>query len=182
MEHVKSKVTSSNSEIPLLVDKLLGGGYSPLLQHRTTNGGVKHPSHIPPTQSPDSAIHSCCSPAQSPITSRHNPPSSSGFSSPSTFTPSSLSRNNSDASQYGGSQHSSCYSQRLIIMYNMLYCVVRRRNVLQPWNKFKNIGKIRRLGEIVWTFSLGVVQIIRVCLPQILPSYSCAELYRDPVL
>ena len=32
---------------------------------------------------------------------------SSGFSSP--YTPS-LSRNNSDASQYGGSQHSSCYS------------------------------------------------------------------------
>lgn len=119
MEHVKSKVTSSNNEIPLLVDKLLGGGgYSPLLQHRT-NGMKQQPSsqqqqqqHIPPTQSPDSAIHSCCSPAQSPITSRHNPPSSSGFSSPSTFTPSSLSRNNSDASQYGGSQHSSCYSQR----------------------------------------------------------------------
>lgn len=111
MEHVKSKVTSSNNEIPLLVDKLLGGGYSPLLQHRT-NGVKQQPSHIPPTQSPDSAIHSCCSPAQSPITSRHNPPSSSGFSSPSTFTPSSLSRNNSDASQYGGSQHSSCYSQR----------------------------------------------------------------------
>ncbi|XP_025417508.1 nuclear hormone receptor FTZ-F1 beta isoform X2 [Sipha flava] len=109
MEHVKSKVASSNGEIPLLVDKLLGGGCSPLLQHRTN--GVKQPSHIPPTQSPDSAIHSCCSPAQSPITSRHNPPSSSGFSSPSTFTPSSLSRNNSDASQYGGSQHSSCYSQ-----------------------------------------------------------------------
>ncbi|XP_050532133.1 nuclear hormone receptor FTZ-F1 beta isoform X2 [Daktulosphaira vitifoliae] len=109
MEHVKSKVNSSSSEIPLLVDQLLGGEYSPLLQHKTNS--IKQPSHIPPTQSPDSAIHSCCSPVQSPITSRHNPPSSSGFSSPSTFTPSSLSRNNSDASQYGGSQHSSCYSQ-----------------------------------------------------------------------
>lgn len=80
---------------------LAGSCYSPVLQHRTGK------TQIPPIPSPDSAIHSCYSPTQSPVTSRHLP--SSGFSSP--FTPS-LSRNNSDASQYGGSQHSSCYSQR----------------------------------------------------------------------
>jgi len=54
-----------------------------------------------PTPSPDSAIHSACySPSQSPVQSRHV----SGFSSPfSLRTTPSLSRNNSDASQYGGS-------------------------------------------------------------------------------
>ncbi|XP_065200398.1 nuclear hormone receptor FTZ-F1 beta isoform X2 [Planococcus citri] len=99
-ENVKVSKATSQSEIPLLVDKLLGSSYSPILQHRSGK------TQIPPTPSPDSAIHSCYSPTQSPVTSRHLP--SSGFSSP--FTPS-LSRNNSDASQYGGSQHSSCYSQ-----------------------------------------------------------------------
>ena len=51
--------------------------------------------------SPDSAIHSAYySPSQSPVQSRHM----SGFSSPfSLRTTPSLSRNNSDASQYGGS-------------------------------------------------------------------------------
>ena len=55
----------------------------------------------PPTPSPDSAIHSAYySPSQSPVQSRHV----SGFSSPfSLRTTPSLSRNNSDASQYGGS-------------------------------------------------------------------------------
>ena len=55
----------------------------------------------PPTPSPDSAIHSAYySPSQSPVQSRHL----SGFSSPfSVRTTPSLSRNNSDASQYGGS-------------------------------------------------------------------------------
>ncbi|KAK7580515.1 hypothetical protein V9T40_001144 [Parthenolecanium corni] len=100
-DNIKVNKSTSHSEIPLLVDKLLAGScYSPVLQHRTGK------TQIPPIPSPDSAIHSCYSPTQSPVTSRHLP--SSGFSSP--FTPS-LSRNNSDASQYGGSQHSSCYSQ-----------------------------------------------------------------------
>lgn len=85
-----------SSELPLLVDRLLA---------------QRHPHLGKPSPSPDSAIHSAysySSPAQSPVTSRssHGLPSS-GFSSP--YTPS-LSRNNSDASQYGGSQHSSCYS------------------------------------------------------------------------
>jgi len=61
-----------------------------------------------PTPSPDSAIHSTIySPSQSPGQSRHGP--FSGFSSPyhsSHRTTPSLSRNNSDASQYGGSQYS----------------------------------------------------------------------------
>lgn len=104
VEHMNDSVKvckTTHTEIPLLDDKLLGSCYSsPILQHRTGK------SQIPPTPSPDSAVHSCYSPTQSPVTSRHLP--SSGFSSP--FTPS-LSRNNSDASQYGGSQHSSCYSQ-----------------------------------------------------------------------
>ncbi|KAL0276410.1 UNVERIFIED_CONTAM: hypothetical protein PYX00_003993 [Menopon gallinae] len=103
-------------ELPLLVDKLLGGystpSNSPILQHRHQHHSLtkqhSHLSTLPPNPSPDSAIHSAysySSPAASPAASRHLP--SSGFSSP--FTPS-LSRNNSDASQYGGSQHSSCYS------------------------------------------------------------------------
>ncbi|XP_066999623.2 nuclear hormone receptor FTZ-F1 beta [Anabrus simplex] len=114
------------SELPLLVDKLLGNGscfnttpsHSPVLQQRHYHHvSSKHSHHssqaVPPTPSPDSAIHSAysySSPAQSPVTSRHGSSHglpSSGFSSP--YTPS-LSRNNSDASQYGGSQHSSCYS------------------------------------------------------------------------
>jgi nuclear receptor subfamily 5 group A protein 3 len=114
------------SDLPLLVDKLLGNGacynttpsHSPVLQQRHTGHHLKHSHHsgnqaVPPTPSPDSAIHSAysySSPAQSPVTSRHGSSHglpSSGFSSP--YTPS-LSRNNSDASQYGGSQHSSCYS------------------------------------------------------------------------
>ncbi|XP_071447941.1 nuclear hormone receptor FTZ-F1 beta isoform X2 [Hetaerina americana] len=57
------------------------------------------------TPSPDSAIHSAYySPGQSPVAPRHGSSIGvvhSGFSSPF-----SLSRNNSDASQYGGSQHS----------------------------------------------------------------------------
>ncbi|PSN44390.1 hypothetical protein C0J52_05759 [Blattella germanica] len=86
------------SDLPLLVDKLLGNGgcynttpsHSPVLQQRHVSHHLKHSHHgggqaVPPTPSLPS----------------------SGFSSP--YTPS-LSRNNSDASQYGGSQHSSCYS------------------------------------------------------------------------
>merc|ERR1719320_1638910 len=74
---------------------------SPLTSH--------HVKHIPaPTPSPDSAIHSTIySPSQSPVQSRHG--HFSGFSSPyhsSYRTSPSLSRNNSDASQYGGSQYS----------------------------------------------------------------------------
>merc|ERR1719320_440640 len=74
---------------------------SPLTSH--------HVKHIPaPTPSPDSAIHSTIySPSQSPVQSRHG--HFSGFSSPyhsSHRTSPSLSRNNSDASQYGGSQYS----------------------------------------------------------------------------
>ncbi|KAK9511595.1 hypothetical protein O3M35_000222 [Rhynocoris fuscipes] len=97
-ENVRTNQFNAQSELPLLVDKLLSsssGGY---------NGVLKGPG---PTSSPDSAVYSCYSPAASPVTSRHILSSSSGISSP--FTPS-LSRNNSDASQYGGSQHSSCYS------------------------------------------------------------------------
>lgn len=83
-------------------------GYSPVLSQRQLGKG----SGPGPTPSPDSAVYSCYSPTASPVTSRHTlPSSSSGLSSP--FTPS-LSRNNSDASQYGGSQHSSCYSQRWV--------------------------------------------------------------------
>ncbi|KAK6636825.1 hypothetical protein RUM43_010488 [Polyplax serrata] len=106
---------STSRELPLLVDKLLGGyttpSQSPILQQRQHHSLTKQHSllgALPPNPSPDSAIHSAysySSPAASPAASRHLP--SSGFSSP--FTPS-LSRNNSDASQYGGSQHSSCYS------------------------------------------------------------------------
>ncbi|KAL1131815.1 hypothetical protein AAG570_011427 [Ranatra chinensis] len=96
MEQLRANNLSSHSDLPLLMDKLLSNGYS---------GVLKGPG---PTPSPDSAVYSCYSPAASPVASRHNIlSSSSGISSP--FTPS-LSRNNSDASQYGGSQHSSCYS------------------------------------------------------------------------
>ena len=68
-----------------------------------------HVKYVPaPTPSPDSAIHSTIySPSQSPVQSRHG--HFSGFSSPyhsSHRTSPSLSRNNSDASQYGGSQYS----------------------------------------------------------------------------
>lgn len=64
------------------------------------------------TPSPDSAIHSAYySPSQSPVQVRNNgqlAAAASGFSSPfSLRTTPSLSRNNSDASQYGGSQYSS---------------------------------------------------------------------------
>lgn len=108
MEHVRSGSLNSQTELPLLVDKLLSSGYSPVLQPRHV-GGSKGGGGGGPTPSPDSAVYSCYSPTASPVTSRHAiPSSSSGISSP--FTPS-LSRNNSDASQYGGSQHSSCYSQ-----------------------------------------------------------------------
>ncbi|BES93457.1 hormone receptor [Nesidiocoris tenuis] len=91
----QARTNQLNSQSELLVDKLL-----------SCNGGgvLKGPG---PTPSPDSAVYSCYSPTASPVTSRHILSSSSGISSP--FTPS-LSRNNSDASQYGGSQHSSCYS------------------------------------------------------------------------
>ncbi|XP_014242707.1 nuclear hormone receptor FTZ-F1 beta [Cimex lectularius] len=92
-ESAKTNQFNAQSELPLLVDKLLSSG-----------GVLKGPG---PTPSPDSAVYSCYSPTASPVTSRHILSSSSGISSP--FTPS-LSRNNSDASQYGGSQHSSCYS------------------------------------------------------------------------
>ncbi|XP_049804888.1 nuclear hormone receptor FTZ-F1 beta isoform X1 [Schistocerca nitens] len=85
--------TTGCSELPLLVDRLLA---------------QRHPHLGKPSPSPDSAIHSAysySSPAQSPVTSRSSHGiQSSGFSSP--YTPS-LSRNNSDASQYGDS---SCYS------------------------------------------------------------------------
>ena len=69
----------------------------------------RHVKYVPaPTPSPDSAIHSTIySPSQSPVQSRHG--HFSGFSSPyhsSHRTSPSLSRNNSDASQYGGSQYS----------------------------------------------------------------------------
>lgn len=87
---------------PLLLNKFLtSSNFSPIMQRMNSN---KRPG-FPPNPSPDSAIHSCYSPTQSPVTSRH------ALSSPSLFTPSSLSRNNSDASQYGGSQNSSNYSQ-----------------------------------------------------------------------
>ena len=70
---------------------------------------ARHVKYTPaPAPSPDSAIHSTIySPSQSPVQSRHGP--FSGFSSPyhsSHRTSPSLSRNNSDASQYGGSQYS----------------------------------------------------------------------------
>nr|XP_018911412.1 PREDICTED: nuclear hormone receptor FTZ-F1 beta isoform X1 [Bemisia tabaci]XP_018911413.1 PREDICTED: nuclear hormone receptor FTZ-F1 beta isoform X1 [Bemisia tabaci] len=88
LEQVRaSKLSNPQTELPLLVEKVLGNNYSRLCN-----------------PSPDSAIHSFYSPTQSPVTSRHGL-----SSSPCTFTPS-LSRNNSDASQYDGSQHSSCYS------------------------------------------------------------------------
>lgn len=87
---------------PLLLNKFItSSNFSPIMQRMNSN---KHPG-FPPNPSPDSAIHSCYSPTQSPVTSRH-----ALSSSPSLFTPS-LSRNNSDASQYGGSQNSSNYSQ-----------------------------------------------------------------------
>uniref|UniRef100_A0A0K8T693 Nuclear hormone receptor FTZ-F1 beta n=1 Tax=Lygus hesperus TaxID=30085 RepID=A0A0K8T693_LYGHE len=89
----QARTNQLNAQSELLVDKLLSSG-----------GVLKGPG---PTPSPDSAVYSCYSPTASPVTSRHILSSSSGISSP--FTPS-LSRNNSDASQYGGSQHSSCYS------------------------------------------------------------------------
>ena len=68
--------------------------------HLTTTTGH---SSVPP-MSPDSAIHSTIySPSASPVTSRHGFPLS-GFSSPypasSLKTSPSLSRNNSDVSQY----------------------------------------------------------------------------------
>ena len=71
-----------------------GNGLSASQHHFLSKNG-------PPTPSPDSAIHSAYySPSQSPVQSRHM----SGFSSPfSLRTTPSLSRNNSDASQYGGS-------------------------------------------------------------------------------
>ncbi|TRY64152.1 hypothetical protein TCAL_04002 [Tigriopus californicus] len=73
---------------------------SPLTARHLVKGGT--------TPSPDSAIHSAYySPTQSPVQSRHL----SGFSSPfSLRTTPSLSRNNSDASQYGGSHSSAATS------------------------------------------------------------------------
>nr|AID52856.1 hormone receptor 39 [Tigriopus japonicus] len=73
---------------------------SPLTARHFVKGGT--------TPSPDSAIHSAYySPTQSPVQSRHL----SGFSSPfSLRTTPSLSRNNSDASQYGGSHSSATTS------------------------------------------------------------------------
>lgn len=93
LEQSRTNHSNAQSELPVLVDKILSSG-----------GYLKGAG---PTPSPDSAVYSCYSPTASPVTSRHILSSSSGISSP--FTPS-LSRNNSDASQYGGSQHSSCYS------------------------------------------------------------------------
>lgn len=93
LDQSRTNHCNAQTELPLLVDKILSSG-----------GYLKGAG---PTPSPDSAVYSCYSPTASPVTSRHILSSSSGISSP--FTPS-LSRNNSDASQYGGSQHSSCYS------------------------------------------------------------------------
>ncbi|KAG8237229.1 hypothetical protein J437_LFUL013730 [Ladona fulva] len=81
----------------------LGGVVAPA----TPEGGRRLGTHGgggAATPSPDSAIHSAYySPGQSPVAPRHGSIGvvHSGFSSPF-----SLSRNNSDASQYGGSQHS----------------------------------------------------------------------------
>uniref|UniRef100_A0A1B6DMQ3 Nuclear hormone receptor FTZ-F1 beta n=1 Tax=Clastoptera arizonana TaxID=38151 RepID=A0A1B6DMQ3_9HEMI len=109
LEHVRGNNVNAQTELPLLVDKLLSSTYSPVLQSRHIGSNKNSGGGGGPTPSPDSAVYSCYSPTASPVTSRHAiPSSSSGISSP--FTPS-LSRNNSDASQYGGSQHSSCYSQ-----------------------------------------------------------------------
>lgn len=104
---VKLKLTSDQApDSPLLLNRYLStSNFSPIMQRMNSNKC----SGFPPNPSPDSAIHSCYSPTQSPVTSRHAL-SSSGLSSPSLFTPS-LSRNNSDASQYGGSQNSSNYSR-----------------------------------------------------------------------
>ena len=97
MEHVRaqhhtphagalSHNNNAASDLPLLVDKLLGNGscynttpsHSPVLQQRHVGHHLKHSHHssqaVPPTPSPDSAIHSAysySSPAQSPVTSRH---------------------------------------------------------------------------------------------------------------
>ncbi|KAE8573251.1 nuclear hormone receptor FTZ-F1 beta [Halyomorpha halys] len=93
LDQTRTNHINAQTELPLLVDKILTSG--------------NYLKGAGPTPSPDSAVYSCYSPTASPVTSRHILSSSSGISSP--FTPS-LSRNNSDASQYGGSQHSSCYS------------------------------------------------------------------------
>lgn len=79
--------STTASDLPLLVDKLLGNSgcynttpsHSPVLQQRHMGHHLKHSHHsgnqaVPPTPSPDSAIHSAysySSPAQSPVTSRH---------------------------------------------------------------------------------------------------------------
>ena len=84
---------------------------SPLTTRHPIRLPLAPPSGLPhpPTPSPDSAIHSAYySPTASPGQSRHR--SGSGLSSPYSHRASpSLSRNNSDASQYsqfGGSQYS----------------------------------------------------------------------------
>jgi hypothetical protein len=79
---------------------LFTGNSMSTLQHHTASQMHFLSKNGPPTPSPDSAIHSAYySPSQSPVQSRHL----SGFSSPfSLRTTPSLSRNNSDASQYGG--------------------------------------------------------------------------------
>ena len=102
--NIPNTTTVANMKMPTLQDTELANGCglsltptaSPQMGPRF-HGGLTTPS-------PDSAIHSasgCHSPSQSPIQSRQL----SGLSSPFSIrgTPSSLSRNNSDASQHGRS-------------------------------------------------------------------------------
>ena len=87
-------------EEEMMVDMMETGGQE---TPRVCGSPVSAPSRLLPAPSPDSAIHSTIySPSQSPVQSRHGP--YSGFSSPypssSHKTSPSLSRNNSDVSQY----------------------------------------------------------------------------------
>ena len=107
--HIPTPVANMKMPTTTLQDtatELTNGGFlsltptsaSPQMGQSRFHGGLTTPS-------PDSAIHSvasgCHSPSQSPIQSRQL----SGLSSPFSIrgTPSSLSRNNSDASQHGRS-------------------------------------------------------------------------------
>ena len=102
---------------------MMEGGDTPRSATPTNCHTLVTPGCSVPPMSPDSAIHSTIySPSASPVTSRHGFPLS-GFSSPypasSLKTSPSLSRNNSDVSQYSLSpSQSPVTSTRSVIVHH----------------------------------------------------------------
>ncbi len=106
---------------------------SPVTARQYGGGGGGGGGKVAAAPSPDSAIHSAYySPSQSPVQSRHQV--QSGLSSPfSLRTTPSLSRNNSDASQYGGSQYSSSTTSPLSpTQFSPSHSPVQTRHNLLP--------------------------------------------------